>query len=52
MLINLQIFNFEKYEIKSGDFLYDWDFYRYLDTNDKVVHQEFKITKKYPNKRN
>ena len=49
MFSKLQIFNFEKYEIKKDDkFLYDCDLYIYLDANDKIVHQEFKINKKYP----
>lgn len=49
MFSKLQIFNFEKYEIQKNDnYVYDCDFYLYLDANDKVVHQEFNIINKYP----
>ena len=48
MFTRLEIYNFEKYEIEKNDkYLYDCDFYVYLDANDKVVHEDFKILKKY-----
>ena len=49
MFSKLQIIQFEKYEIQKNDkYLYDCDFYIYLDSNEKVVHKEFNIKKKYP----
>jgi len=49
MFSKLQIIHFEKYEIQKNDkYLYDCDFYTYLDSNGKVVHKEFNIKKKYP----
>ena len=47
MFNKLQIYNFQNYEIEKNDeYLYDCDFYVYLDANDKVVHQEFHINDK------
>ena len=49
MFSKLQIIQFEKYEMQKNDkYLYDCDFYIYLDSNEKVVHKEFNIKKKYP----
>lgn len=49
MFTKVQIYNFEKYELQLNDKnLYDCDFYVYLDANNKVVHEEFKILKTYP----
>ena len=49
MFSKLQIIQFEKYEIQKNDkYLYDCDFYLYLDSNGKVIHKEFNIKKKYP----
>ena len=46
MFSKLQIIHFEKYEIQKNDkYLYDYDFYIYLDSNEKVVHKEFNIKK-------
>ena len=49
MFSKLQIFNFKNYEMEKNDnFLYDCDLYIYLDTNDKIIHQEFQILKRIP----
>lgn len=44
MFNKLQIFNFENLEIEKNDkFLYNCYLYIYLDSNNKIVHQEFHI---------
>lgn len=49
MFSKLQIFNFENYEMEQNDrFLYNCDLYIYLDSNDKIIHQEFHILKRIP----
>ena len=49
MFSKLQIFNFENYEIEKNDkYLYNCDLYIYLDSNDKIIHQEFHILKRIP----
>ena len=49
MFNKLQIFNFENYEIEKNDkFLYNCDLYIYLDSNDKIIHQEFHIHSRIP----
>ena len=49
MFNKLQIFNFENYEIEKNDkYLYDCDLYIYLDSNNKIIHQEFHIQKRIP----
>ncbi len=48
MFSKLQIFNFEKYQLSLSDKkLYDFDFYLYLDINDKHVYENYKIHKIY-----
>ena len=48
MFSKLQIFNFEKYQLSLNDKkLYDFDFYLYLDINDKPVYENYKIHKIY-----
>ena len=49
MFNKLQIFNFKNYEIEKNDkFLYNCDLYLYLDSNDKIIHQEFHIKERIP----
>ena len=49
MFNKLQIFNFENYEIEINDkFLYNCDLYIYLDSNEKIIHQEFHINDRIP----
>ena len=44
MFNKVQIFNFENYEIEKGDkYLYNCDLYIYLDSENKIIHQEFHI---------
>ena len=44
MFNKLQIFNFENYEIEKNDkYLYNCDLFIYLDSNNKIIHQEFHI---------
>ena len=53
MFCKLQIYNFEKYELQPNDeFVYDCDFYVYLDGNNKVVHEDFNIKNKYKKDKN
>ena len=48
MYSKLQIFSFEKYQLVQGDNkLYDFDFYIYLDANDKPVYENYKINNTY-----
>ena len=48
MFSKLEIFHFEKYEIKENDnYLYDCDLNVYLDANGNVVHKEFFPKNKY-----
>ena len=49
MFNKLQIFNFENYEIEKNDkYIYNCDLYIYLDSNDRVIHQEFHIHDRIP----
>ena len=49
MFTKLEIFRFEKYEMKENDnFVYDCDYYVYLDANNKAIRDDFYIIKKYP----
>ena len=44
MFNKLLIFNFENYEIEKNDkYFYDCDLYIFLDSNNKIIHQEFHI---------
>ena len=53
MFNKLQIFNFEKYQLKPDDNkLYDFDFYIYLDSLNHPVHEELKIHKVYEKNKN
>jgi len=48
MFNQLQIFNFEKYEIDLNDeYLYDCDLTIYLDSNNKIINQKLNIREKY-----
>ena len=49
MFNKLQVFNFENYEIEKNDkYLYNCDLYLYLDSNEKIIHQEFHINNRIP----
>ena len=49
MFTKVQIYKFEKCELQINDKnLYDCEFYVYLDANNKVVFEDFKIIKTYP----
>ena len=53
MFTKLKILNFEKYELKPGDeYIYDCDYYMYFDSNDKLIHEDFKIKNKYKKSKN
>ncbi len=49
MFSELQIFNFEKYEIHENDeYVYDCNLIIYLDSNKNVIKENFNILNKYP----
>ena len=53
MFTKLKILNFEKCELKPGDeYIYDCDYYMYCDSNDKLIHEDFKIINKYKKTKN
>ena len=46
MFSKLQIFTFENYQLEKNDsFLYNGDLYIYLDSNDKIINQDFHINR-------
>ena len=46
MFSKLQIFTFENYQLEKNDsFLYNGDLYIYLDSNDKIITQDFHINR-------
>ena len=48
MFSKIQIFYFEKYEIKENDnSLYDCNLQIYLDSNNNIIYKDFKILKQY-----